>query len=92
MLTPLQSENNPIPIYSASSNFQNPTTPATADIKGPEVRIISIDHLPTMVARESSDEYSSLLLPSLLTLNNRANEGVWTRAEKLYHERVAELP
>lgn len=45
-----------------------------------------------MVARESSDEYSALLLPSLLTLNARNEEGVWTRAEKTFRERVAELP
>jgi saccharopine dehydrogenase (NAD+, L-lysine-forming) len=45
-----------------------------------------------MVARESSDEYSSLLLPSLLTLNNRDQEGVWARAEKTFKDRVAELP
>ncbi|KAK2593347.1 Saccharopine dehydrogenase [Conoideocrella luteorostrata] len=86
------SENNPIPIYSSYSNFENPTTPASAKIDGPEIRIISIDHLPTMVARESSDEYSSLLLPSLLTLNRRDTEGVWTRAEKTFRDRVAELP
>ncbi|RFU72951.1 saccharopine dehydrogenase [Trichoderma arundinaceum] len=86
------SENNPIPIYSTHSTFENPTVPASGPLDGPELRIIAIDHLPTMVARESSDEYSSLLLPSLLTLNRRDVEGVWTRAEKIYREKVAELP
>jgi saccharopine dehydrogenase (NAD+, L-lysine-forming) len=33
-----------------------------------------------------------LLLPSLLTLDRRETEGVWTRAEKTYREKVAELP
>ncbi|KAI5867039.1 alanine dehydrogenase [Durotheca rogersii] len=86
------SENNPIPIYSTHSSFNNPTTFPSQKIDAPELRIIAIDHLPTLVARESSDEYSRLLLPSLLTLDRRESEGVWTRAEQTYKERVAELP
>ncbi|EWG47546.1 hypothetical protein FVEG_16154 [Fusarium verticillioides 7600] len=86
------SENNPVPVYSSYSSFENPTVPASEHIDGPELRIIAIDHLPTMVARESSDEYSSLLLPSLLTLDRRDTEGVWQRAERIFREKVAELP
>ena len=86
------SDNNPIPIYSTYSSFDHPTTSASVELEGPELRIVSIDHLPTMVARESSDEYSGLLLPSLLTLDRRDTEGVWTRAEKTFRDRVAELP
>ncbi|KAG4253244.1 hypothetical protein FPRO03_07204 [Fusarium proliferatum] len=85
------SENNPIPVYSSYISFEKPTVPASEHIDGPELRIIAIDHLPTMVARESSDEYSSLLLPSLLTLDRRDTEGVWQRAERIFHEKVAEL-
>ncbi|RYP57835.1 hypothetical protein DL769_009243 [Monosporascus sp. CRB-8-3] len=83
---------NPVPIYSTWSDFKNPTLPTSKPLeRGPEVRIIAIDHLPTLIARESSDEYSSLLLPSLLTLNKRDTEGVWTRAEKIFKEKVAEV-
>jgi saccharopine dehydrogenase (NAD+, L-lysine-forming) len=85
------SDNNPIPIYSDYSSFDSPTVAVTG-LEGPELRVIAIDHLPTMVARESSDEYSATLLPSLLTLDRRHEEGVWTRAEKTYKDRVAELP
>ncbi|CZR46134.1 putative saccharopine dehydrogenase (NAD, L-lysine-forming) [Fusarium proliferatum ET1] len=85
------SENNPIPVYSSYSSFEKPTVRASEHIDGPELRIIAIDHLPTMVARESSDEYSSLLPPSLLTLGRRDTEGVWQRAERIFHEKVAEL-
>lgn len=86
------SENNPIPIYSTYSSFIKPTVPAEVDIGKPELRIIAIDHLPTLVARESSDEFSGLLLPSLLNLNKRDTDGVWTRAEKVFNDRVAQLP
>ncbi|KAL7621590.1 Saccharopine dehydrogenase [Parahypoxylon ruwenzoriense] len=86
------SENNPIPIYSSHSTFDNPTVPISVKVDGPEIRVVAIDHLPTLIARESSDEFSGLLLPSLLALNNRENEGVWTRAEQVYKDRVKELP
>lgn len=84
------SENNPIPIYSAYSSFDNPTNPPEVEIAGPEIRIIAIDHLPTLIAREASDEYSAQLLPSLLTLDRRDTEGVWTRAEQIFKEKMAE--
>ncbi|CVK96800.1 probable saccharopine dehydrogenase (NAD, L-lysine-forming) [Fusarium mangiferae] len=86
------SENNPVPVYSSYSSFENPTVPTSGHIDGPELRIIAIDILPSMVARESSDEYASQLLPSLLTLDRRDTEEVWRRAERIFHQKVAELP
>ncbi|KAH8164815.1 hypothetical protein CIB48_g3433 [Xylaria polymorpha] len=85
-------ENNPIPVYSGYSSFDSPTILPSRTLDGPELRIIAIDHLPTMIAREASDEYAGLLLPSLLQLRDREKEGVWTRAEQTYRERVSELP
>lgn len=86
------SPSNPIPIYSTWSDFANPTLPTSKPLeRDPELRIIAIDHLPTLIPRESSDEYSSLLLPSLLALDKRDTEGVWTRAEKIFKEKVAEV-
>lgn len=86
------SKNNPLPVYSGYSSFDNPTISASGPLDGPELRIIAIDHLPTMIAREASDEYAGLLLPSLLQLRDREKEGVWTRAEQTCRERVSELP
>ncbi|KAH0525470.1 hypothetical protein TsFJ059_007835 [Trichoderma semiorbis] len=82
------SPNNPIPIYSTWSTFDKPTIPTSKPVNDPELRIIAIDHLPTLIPRESSDEYSGLLLPALLTLDRRDTEGVWTRAEATYKDRV----
>lgn len=58
----------------------------------PELRIISIDHLPTFVALEASNEFSDALLNSLLALNDRHTDPVWTRAEKKFKETVNKLP
>ncbi len=85
-------KNNPIPVYSGYSSFNSPTISASGTLDGPELRIIAIDYLLTMIACEASDEYAGLLLPSLLKLRDREKEGVWTRAEHTYRERVSELP
>lgn len=83
---------NPMPIYKEITTFMKPTVPIKVAGDGPELTVISIDHLPTLVAREASDAFSSLILPSMMMLDRRDKEGVWIRAENLFHERVKELP
>lgn len=52
--------------------------------------VVSIDHLPTLLPREASEQFSSDLLPSLLEFPKRNEARVWTDAEKLYKEKLAE--
>lgn len=81
---------NPIPIYSISTVFPEPTV--LVDTKaGPKMSVISIDHLPSLLPRESSEFFSRDLLPSLLELPNRKTAKVWVKAEKLFNKKVAEL-
>lgn len=83
--------NNPIPIYTVATTFNEPTVPV--EVKGePKLSVISIDHLPSLLPREASEQFSKDLLPSLLQLKDRRNVPVWQRAEKLFHEKVATLP
>lgn len=84
--------NNPVPLYHEYSTFVNPTLPIDVSGDGPDLTIISIDHLPSLVAREASEHFSNLLLPSLRALDRRDQEGVWVRAEELFREKVNELP
>jgi saccharopine dehydrogenase (NAD+, L-lysine forming) len=58
--------------------------------KNPPLAVIAIDHLPTLLPRESSEQFSADILPSLLELPNRAIARVWTDAEKLYKEKLAD--
>jgi saccharopine dehydrogenase (NAD+, L-lysine-forming) len=58
--------------------------------ENPPLHVIAIDHLPTLLPREASEQFSSDLLPSLLELPNRETARVWTDAEKLFHEKVLE--
>lgn len=91
----LESSNplNPIPLYDITTTFDKPTVPVSGlEAGGLPLSVISIDHLPSLLPRESSEMFSEALLPSLLTLNDRANARVWKQAEQLFDEKVATLP
>ncbi|RIA96843.1 hypothetical protein C1645_687541 [Glomus cerebriforme] len=80
--------NNPIPVYSVNTTFNNPTVPIQTNNPHP-IEVISIDHLPTLLPREASDYFDKDLLPTLLELKNRESSSVWQRAEKLFKEKCA---
>ena len=82
---------NPIPIYDENSTFSNPTLPVKGFEK-PPLSVISIDHLPSLLPRESSEAFSEALLPSLMGLKERNGQRVWQQAEELYNEKVGTLP
>ncbi|KAL0580282.1 Saccharopine dehydrogenase [Marasmius crinis-equi] len=81
---------NPIPIYSINTTFSDPTVAVDVGPENPPLSVVSIDHLPTLLPREASEQFSSDLLPSLLQFPNRKSARVWTDAEKLFKEKLAE--
>ena len=99
---------NPIPIYNINTTFDKPTVAVegvkyvsslleehrllTVSLRGKPLDVISIDHLPSLLPREASEAFSTDLLPSLLALKDRETTPVWTRAKKLFDEKVASLP
>ena len=86
--------NNPVPVYDITTTFDKPTVPVTLPpgSQGPPLSVISIDHLPSLLPRESSEMFSEALMPSLLQLKDRASARVWRQAEDLFKEKVATLP
>lgn len=56
----------------------------------PPLSVVSIDHLPTLLPREASEQFSADLLPSLLEFPSRQTAQVWVQAEKLFNEKSAE--
>jgi saccharopine dehydrogenase (NAD+, L-lysine forming) len=82
---------NPIPIYTENSTFSAPTLPVKVPNE-PALTVISIDHLPSMLPRESSEAFSLALLPSLLQLKDRGSSKVWKQAEQLFRDKVLTLP
>ncbi|KAL1993696.1 hypothetical protein VTN49DRAFT_2365 [Thermomyces lanuginosus] len=86
--------NNPIPVYDVTTIFEKPTVPVNVPLGNPDLplTVISIDHLPSLIPRESSEQFSKALLPSLLQLKDRANARVWKQAEELFKHHVSTLP
>ncbi|KAI9512863.1 Formate/glycerate dehydrogenase catalytic domain-like protein [Russula earlei] len=82
--------NNPIPIYSVNTTFSEPTVAAVVGAGNSPLDVISIDHLPTLLPREASEQFSADLLPSLLEFPGRDHVRVWTDAKRLYEEKLAE--
>lgn len=78
--------NNPIPIYNVNTTFDKPTVPVELNADVPPMQVVSIDHLPTLLPRESSDAFSHDLLPSLFELTNRNTARVWTEAKDLFEK------
>ncbi|KAG6911813.1 hypothetical protein DXG01_000060 [Tephrocybe rancida] len=78
---------NPIPIYNINTTFSEPTVPVEVGPGNPALSVISIDHLPTLLPREASEQFSADLLPSLLEF---PESRVWTDAEKLFKEKLGE--
>jgi saccharopine dehydrogenase (NAD+, L-lysine-forming) len=56
----------------------------------PPLDVISIDHLPTLLPREASEQFSADLLPSLLEFPEREHARVWRDAKRLYETKLAE--
>lgn len=81
---------NPIPIYSINTTFPSPTVDVDTHGVGKRCTVISIDHLPTLLPRESSEQFSKDLLPSLLQLPERNTAKVWTNAEALFMQKLGE--
>lgn len=77
--------------YTVATTFEKPTVPV--EVSGePALSVISIDHLPSLLPREASEAFCKLLLPHLLELKHWKADPVWSRAQKLYIEKVDTLP
>lgn len=71
------SDYNPVPVYDRATSWDAPVLRVAED---PVLDVMAIDNLPSMLPVESSQDYATQLLPSLLTLT-ALDTGVWGRAE-----------
>ncbi|MGF1703240.1 saccharopine dehydrogenase [Photobacterium makurazakiensis] len=74
-------QDNPIRIYSQCTKLTKPII--ESDVAG--IRVQAVDHLPTVLPKESSEDFAGQLLPHLLTLcKGEDPQGVWARARDFY--------
>jgi saccharopine dehydrogenase (NAD+, L-lysine-forming) len=78
---------NPLPIYQQCTTFKAPCL----RIEHTKVLdLIAIDHLPSLLPKESSEDYGQQLLTHLLTLDDKS-QGVWPTALSLFNSKTKDL-
>ncbi|MCJ8298975.1 MAG: saccharopine dehydrogenase [Pseudomonadales bacterium] len=80
-------EYNPLPIYSQCTGFNQPTVLLE---NSADVSLVAIDHLPSLLPKESSEDFCTQLMPTLMTLSDIEN-GVWGRAKDTFLHKSAAL-
>jgi len=79
---------NPLPIYHQCTTFKSPCISIIAGDN--PLNLIAIDHLPSLLPKESSEDYGQQLVQHLLTLNDQS-QGVWPKALDLFNNKTAAL-
>ena len=74
---------SPIKIYDTETTWEQPTRRICND---PILDVTAIDNLPSILPQESSKDFASQLLPSLLLLDN-IEAGVWKKAKLLFDQK-----
>jgi saccharopine dehydrogenase (NAD+, L-lysine-forming) len=81
------SDFSPIKVYDRTTTWDEP---ALRVAEHPALDVTAIDNLPSLIPVESSEDYATQLLPTLLTLTDLSS-GVWTRAKADYDRHSAEF-
>ena len=78
---------NPLPIYDRCTTFEDPVLRIVEGER--PVDLIAIDHLPSLLPVESSEDFAEQLLPTLMRID-KLDSGVWNRSSKVFHEKMLE--
>ena len=79
---------NPMPIYDKCTSFPEPTLRL---VEGDNpLDLVAIDHLPSLLPVESSEDFAQQLLPYLLQLGD-LNQGVWQQANRVFEQKTSAI-
>ena len=79
------SDFSPVKVYDRTTTWAEPVIRVH---DAPPLDVMAIDNLPSMLPKESSEDFAAQLLPHLLTLN-ALDQGVWGRAFQTFQKHVA---
>lgn len=79
---------NPLPLYEHASSFDDPFFSLRAAPK--PLDLSAIDHLPSLLPRESSEDFSAQALPFLRQLCAKADAEPWISCYKAYQRAIME--
>lgn len=80
------SDFNPVKVYDRVTSWE---APALRVHKTPPLDVTAIDNLPSMLPKESSDDFAGQLLPSLKKLPGMSDE--WSRATAVFQRAISAL-
>mgnify|MGYP006431931157 CR=1 FL=1 len=80
---------NPIPLYDHVSNWKDPFI-SVVDVKNP-LDILAVDNLPSLLPKESSEDFSQQLLPHLQNFLENRNNPVWQRSREHFAKNIEAL-
>ena len=78
---------SPIKVYDSATTWQQP---ALRVHNTPILDVTAIDNLPSILPRDSSEDFAAQLLPSLLSLQD-IESGVWGKARCIFDQHIAAL-
>ncbi|MDC1175555.1 saccharopine dehydrogenase [Bacteriovoracaceae bacterium] len=79
-------EFNPLPFYSQCTTMDQP---AISIDTGKRFDITAIDHLPSLLPRESSEDFADQLFPHLRTLlSGKISNSPWERSLELFYKNI----
>jgi saccharopine dehydrogenase (NAD+, L-lysine-forming) len=78
---------SPIKVYDSTTTWQQP---ALRVHNTPILDVTAIDNLPSILPRDSSEDFAAQLLPSLLSLQD-IETGVWGKARSIFDQHIAAL-
>ncbi len=81
------SDFSPIKVYDRATDWDAPALRVASD---PVLDVTAIDNLPSLLPVESSEDYATQLLPTLLSLP-ALDGGVWGRAKATYDQHIRNL-
>lgn len=81
------SDFNPVAVYDRATDWN---APARRVHDAPPLDVMAIDNLPSLLPRESSEDFAAQLLPTLLGLREPGHP-VWTRAKQLFARHLSEI-
>lgn len=81
------SEYNPVPVYDRVTSWEEPVIRVHDN---PILDVMAIDNLPSLLPRESSEDFAGQLLPLLVDID-KDPEGVWQRATQTFAEHAAKV-
>lgn len=84
------SDFNPVPIYNEPTSWDKAYVKVDGE-GSKSVDLIAIDNLPSLLPRESSEEFAELMLPHLKVLRNRENEQPWRSSKACFDEAVERM-